>query len=184
MDTDGGGWTVFQRRDDIRPRQDFNRKWEDYKQGFGELEAEFWWGVDQLWRLTSTQDQEYELRVDLEDFDGKKRHAVYQNFRISSEENGYRLTVSNFTGNAGNSLEFNTNTMFSTTDRNHSGSRIPCAQLYYGGWWFTWNCGMSNLNGMYMSSPVTRQVSDGIIWVSWRGIFYSLKKTTMKFRAI
>ena len=184
MDTDGGGWTVFQRRDDVRPRQDFNRKWEDYKRGFGELEAEFWWGLDHLWRLTSTRDQEYELRIDLVDFEGKKRHAVYQNFRISSEENGYRLTVTNFTGNAGNSLQFNVDTMFSTTDKNHSGSRIPCAQLYYGGWWFTRNCGMSNLNGMYMSNPVTRQVSDGIIWVSWKGIFYSLKKTTMKFRAV
>ena len=48
MDTAGGRWTVFQRRDDIQPRQDFYLGWSDYKQGFGNLTGEFWWGLEYI----------------------------------------------------------------------------------------------------------------------------------------
>ena len=81
MDTDGGNWTVFQRRDDIKPRQDFYLGWAEYKHGFGNLTGEFWWGLDYLWQLTSVEDRKYELRIDLEDFGGRKRYTVYQDFK-------------------------------------------------------------------------------------------------------
>ena len=43
----------------------------------------------------------YELRVNLGDFEGNKRFAKYSHFRIGNEADGYRLTVSGYTGNAG-----------------------------------------------------------------------------------
>ena len=104
LDRDGGRWTVFQRRDDIQPRQDFFLGWREYKWGFGELDGEFWWGLQPLWLMTSQLDRRYELRIDLEDFDGQKRHAVYQEFRIVPEAAKYRLTVVNYTGDAGDGL--------------------------------------------------------------------------------
>ncbi|KFW75907.1 Angiopoietin-2, partial [Manacus vitellinus] len=72
----GGGWTVIQRRQD--GSVDFNRTWSEYRDGFGALSGEFWLGNDHIHRLTSQGD--YSLRIDLEDWNNKHKHAFYQLF--------------------------------------------------------------------------------------------------------
>ena len=62
--TAGGGWTVFQKR--YNGTVDFFRAWDDYKQGFGNLNSEFWLGLETIRRLTACSSNK--LRVDLEDF--------------------------------------------------------------------------------------------------------------------
>ena len=64
--TAGGGWTVFQKR--LDGSVDFYRGWADYKNGFGNLNGEFWLGLDTINRLTNTKNR---LRLDLEDTTGK-----------------------------------------------------------------------------------------------------------------
>uniref|UniRef100_A0A8C1G4X0 Si:ch211-203k16.3 n=1 Tax=Cyprinus carpio TaxID=7962 RepID=A0A8C1G4X0_CYPCA len=73
MDTDGGGWTVIQRRQD--GSVNFDRSWKEYKEGFGDLHTEYWLGNEHIHDLTSQGD--YMLRIDLEDWSGKHKHAVY-----------------------------------------------------------------------------------------------------------
>ncbi|XP_035684198.1 fibrinogen C domain-containing protein 1-like [Branchiostoma floridae] len=97
MDTDGGGWTLFQKRQD--GSMNFYRDWQAYKTGFGDLRGEFWLGNDHLHRLTA-QDV-YELRVDLEDFEGNTAYAKYNIFRVEDEVHKYRLTVDGYNGTAG-----------------------------------------------------------------------------------
>ena len=67
METDGGGWTVFQRRMD--GTVNFYRGWSDYLSGFGDLDGEFWLGLSKIHRLTTVNTT---LRVDLHDFSGNK----------------------------------------------------------------------------------------------------------------
>ncbi|XP_061459981.1 ficolin-1-like isoform X2 [Rhineura floridana] len=54
MDTDGGGWIVFQRR--VDGSVDFYRDWDSYKRGFGSQLTEFWLGNDNINLLTSLGD--------------------------------------------------------------------------------------------------------------------------------
>ena len=100
MTTDGGGWTVFQRR--LDGSVDFYLDWESYKNGFGDLNGEFWLGNDNLHRLTATDD--VILRVDLEDFDGNKTYAEYTTFKVADEEDNYRLLIERYSGTAGDSM--------------------------------------------------------------------------------
>ena len=68
--------------------------------GFGNLEGEFWLGNDNLHRLTAQG--EYELRVDLSDFESESRYALYDSFGIADLSDMYRLTLGRYSsGTAG-----------------------------------------------------------------------------------
>ena len=71
---------VIQRRGNFgEPRENFTRSWEEYKQGFGDLEQEFWWGNDKISRLT--REKPMMMRVELEAHDGRVAVAEYDTFR-------------------------------------------------------------------------------------------------------
>lgn len=100
MTTNGGGWTVFHRR--LHGSVDFYLDWESYKNGFGDLNGEFWLGNDDLHRLTAVG--EVTMRVDLEDFDADIRCAEYTTFEVADEADKYRLFIAGYNGTAGDSL--------------------------------------------------------------------------------
>ena len=100
MTTDGGDWTVFQKR--LDGSVDFYLGWESYKNGFGDLNGEFWVGNDNLHRLTAADD--VILRVDLEDFDGNIGYAEYTTFKVADEGDKYRLLIGGYSGTASDSM--------------------------------------------------------------------------------
>ena len=102
MVTDGGGWTVFQRR--LDGSVDFFLGWESYKNGFGYPCGEFWLGNDNLHRLTAADDMT--LRVDLEDFEDEIRYAEYSTFKVADEGDKYRVLIGGYSGTAGDSFSY------------------------------------------------------------------------------
>ena len=90
----GGGWTVFQKR--LDGSVDFYRGWNDYKLGFGNLNGEFWLGLDKIYRLTKSE--RCKLRVDLEDTAGKTAYAEYDMFAVTSERTKYQLGIGTYSG--------------------------------------------------------------------------------------
>ncbi|XP_076084886.1 fibrinogen-like protein 1 [Mytilus galloprovincialis] len=98
MSTDGGGWTVIQKRFD--GSVDFNRKWLECENGFGNVNGEFWFGNKYVHTLTASG--KYELRIDMVDKSNNTKYAVYKRFSIEDAASKYRLTVDDYSGNAGN----------------------------------------------------------------------------------
>ena len=84
-----GGWTLFQ------SSVDFSRGWNDYKRAFGNLNGEFWLGLDKINRLTKAKSR---LRVDLEDTKGNTAYADYDFFAVSSERIKYKLSLGFYSG--------------------------------------------------------------------------------------
>ncbi|XP_045462828.1 angiopoietin-1 [Harmonia axyridis] len=178
-----GGWTVIQRRDDFGdPRENFNRDWNDYKNGFGDPAKEFWLGNENIYMLTNNE--EYILRVELEDFEGNRRYAQYSHFKIYSEAEYYKLEIDGYEGTAGDSLNDpwygSNNSPFSTYNRDNDRSSLNCASMLKGGWWWK-SCGRG-LNGLYLNDPQDLTARQGIVWFRWRGWDYTLKKAMMMIK--
>ncbi|NXK93079.1 ANGL7 protein, partial [Formicarius rufipectus] len=177
METDGGGWTLIQRRK--VGLTSFNRDWKQYKEGFGNIRGDFWLGNENIYRLSRRPTV---LRVELEDWEGNTRYAQYQQFTLSNEINSYRLLVGNYSGNTGrDSLRYHNNTAFSTKDKDNDKCVDDCAQFRKGGYWYNC-CTDSNLNGVYYRRGEHTQSMDGITWYGWHGSTYSLKRVEMKIR--
>ena len=176
METDGGGWTVFQRRMD--GTVNFYCGWSDYLSGFGNLDGEFWLGLNKIHHLTIVNTT---LRVDLRDFSGNKRYAKYSVFNVGDSDTMYKLLVGGYTGDAGDSLKRQNGQKFTTKDSdNDINNNINCAVLFKGGWWYE-KCHESNLNGLYLSGAHT-SYADGVNWYHWKKYYYSLSFAEMKVK--
>ncbi|KAM4720853.1 ficolin-1-B-like [Rhinophrynus dorsalis] len=177
MDTDGGGWIVFQRRWD--GSLDFFRDWNSYKRGFGSQLTEFWLGNDNIHTLTSSGI--FHLRVDLIDFENLRSYAVYDSFSLSGESENYKLNLGAFTGgSAGDSLSYHKDRPFTTKDKDNDIYGTNCAISFKGAWWYG-SCHNANLNGLYLGGKHT-SYADGINWETGKGDYYSYKVSEMKFR--
>ena len=177
VDTADGGWTVFQKR--FNGSVDFYRGWDEYEQGFGHLNSEFWLGLRKIHQLT--QSGTWALRVDLEHFNGDSEYAIYDSFHIGDADSNYRLSIGSYSGTAGDSMTGSSsanNMQFSTYDRdNDDWAGGDCAGGWQGAWWYR-ACSSANLNGRYLGPSGTA----GMFW-HWPST-PSLKKSEMKIRRV
>uniref|UniRef100_G1NV70 Tenascin N n=1 Tax=Myotis lucifugus TaxID=59463 RepID=G1NV70_MYOLU len=174
MDTDGGGWIVFQRRN--TGQLDFFKRWRTYVEGFGDPTKEFWFGLDKLHNLTTGTPTRYEVRVDLQTAN-ESAYAVYDFFQVASSKERYRLTVGKYRGTAGDALSYHNGWKFTTFDRDNDIALSNCALTHHGGWWYK-NCHLANPNGRYGET----KHSEGVNWEPWKGHEFSIPYVELKIR--
>ncbi|KAI4873167.1 hypothetical protein NFI96_021822, partial [Prochilodus magdalenae] len=143
MSTDGGGWVVFMRRQN--GKVDFYRNWKNYTSGFGDVNDEFWLGLNNLHKITSSG--QYELRVDLRD-GPESAYAQYDRFVVGEPRSRYKVQIGAYSGSAGDSMTYHHNRPFSTYDNDNDIAVTNCALSYKGAYWYK-NCHRVNLMGRY-----------------------------------
>ncbi|XP_075054532.1 fibrinogen gamma chain isoform X2 [Mixophyes fleayi] len=197
----GSAWTVLQRR--LDGSVDFNKNWNQYKEGFGYLSptdtTEFWLGNEKIHQITTQSTTPYVLRIDMEDWSGQKSTADYSTFRVNPEKDNYRLTYAYFIdGDAGDAFDgfdfgddasdkfftSHNGMQFSTYDRDNDKFDGNCAEQDGSGWWMN-RCHAGHLNGKYYqggtySESETKGFDNGITWATFRSRWYSLKRVSMK----
>ncbi|XP_044158320.1 LOW QUALITY PROTEIN: tenascin-like [Bufo gargarizans] len=175
QDTDGGGWTVFQRR--TNGKLDFYQRWRTYVEGFGDPSDEFWLGLEWLHKLTSTP-VKYELRVDLRVGD-ESAYAVYSTFNVGTSRDRYKLLVGGYSGTAGDALNYHNGLKFTTWDKDNDLALTNCALSHRGAFWYK-NCHLANPNGQYGDN----NHSMGVNWEPWKGHEFSIPFIELKMRPL
>nr|XP_045609685.1 fibrinogen C domain-containing protein 1-like isoform X2 [Procambarus clarkii] len=180
LQTDGGGWTVFLNRQQQPKQVNFTRTWKEYRQGFGDVTAEYWLGNEYLHQLTAKA--AHVLRVDAEDFNGSRRWGVWGRFRVEDEDHNYKLLAVMYSSNStlGDGLLWHSGMQFSTIDKDNDKHKGSCAHEYKGGWWYN-VCHNANPTGILTNSDDF----DSVGWVYWSPRQYkwaSLRWLQMKIR--
>ncbi|KAL7727290.1 hypothetical protein ACLKA6_016042 [Drosophila palustris] len=162
--TDGVAWTVIQRRSSNNNNwENFNRGWDEYRTGFGNLSKDFWFGNEFIHKIAYRDD--YILRIELEDHNGLNAWAEYGLFRLDSESFNYQLVIGE--------LNENSTTPDALTYHNRMDFRVTVDDEACAGWWLDDRCleSKSNLNGQR------------IIWNNWHNE-YSLNASRMLIRPL
>ena len=133
----GGGWLVVQRRQD--GSGDFNRTWVEYEDGFGKLNGEFWYGLRALHCLTGQGG--WEMRMDIKLVDDRSIFLQYEQFKVASAKEKYKLTVGGFQGTTTDPMAYSNGMNFSTKDSDNDQYNGICALAFgpaspQGGWWY------------------------------------------------
>ncbi|XP_026998312.1 angiopoietin-related protein 4 [Tachysurus fulvidraco] len=176
--TSDAGWTIIQRRHD--GSVDFDQLWNEYQNGFGNLDGEFWLGLEKMYHVT--KDEDFILKIQMTDWRNELQSVQYR-IHLNGEHSNYSLQIlESSDGNLESSLSTESSSLpFSTRDRDNDRKHdFNCAKHLSGGWWFS-NCGRSNLNGRYFITPPKQrhQRKQGMFWKTWHGRYYSLKSTVM-----
>ena len=134
-----GGWTRIMNRVKLeKGNLFFNRTWQDYKNGFGSIEDNYWMGLENMRNIIGNK--RMQLRIEMFNKNDQIAFLVYDYFNIDSESNSYKLTIwSKTDGNTYDTLSYHNSMKFSTFDRdNDQYPSDSCAKDYNGGWWFNY----------------------------------------------
>uniref|UniRef100_A0A914X702 Fibrinogen C-terminal domain-containing protein n=1 Tax=Plectus sambesii TaxID=2011161 RepID=A0A914X702_9BILA len=187
MTTDGGGWTVIQRRIDDN-LSFYDKLWNDYKVGFNNgLENNFWLGNDIIHVLTN-KNSNVAVRVDI--WGDRNPNSTNPNGSWSEMHNGiiiddeahfYRLHL--LSGKAAtyedDNLSLSSGLNFSTVDAIHGPSPSCYSSAYQSGGWWLYGCSDGDLNGKYV--PPKWGTGYGFSW-DYENVYINPKQSRMMLR--
>ena len=81
--TDSGGWIVIQ-RNRRNSQLSFDKNWKEFEEGFGDLNKDFWAGLELMHTLT--QRGQWEMRVDYQKDDYTWSYLHYEQFSVGSAD--------------------------------------------------------------------------------------------------
>ncbi|KAK7090736.1 hypothetical protein V1264_010496 [Littorina saxatilis] len=143
---------------------DFNRPWQDYVNGFGDisldLNAEHWLGLEKMHHLTANP-RTYKLRFQIILTNDSNWYTTFKEFKVMGSAQGYSFTVNPnpITFQVDDCMTSLVNTPFSTYDNDNDGSGgINCAESRGGGWWF------KGANCAPVCSPLGKLTTDPAMW--------------------
>ena len=133
----GGGWTVWLRRCSQIDDTNFNRTWDEYKNGFGRQEganSEFYLGNEIVHLLTHNYpSRNGEFRIDAISYNNNSYGLSTGGFRLDSEADKYRLRV----GNERDNVNVLGTAILYLKDQPFTTGSTKCRSTYRGiHWWF------------------------------------------------
>lgn len=123
-----------------------------------------------------------ELHVYLDTFENEVAEAQYSSSSVSDADSGYVISVSGYSGTAGDSFKRHNGMILSTHDKDQDNSTGNCSAIFKGAWWYN-DCHHSNLNGQYFGGLHTTY-ADGVNWYRFKDSLYSLRTVIMKLKRL
>ncbi|XP_066910328.1 ficolin-2-like [Clytia hemisphaerica] len=154
---------------------DFNRGWQSYKEGFGDVNGDYWIGLETI-RETSVLLNNTLIRIQGESFNRDRRFIIAKKYKLHSG------TMINDEWDIGRDWTYHDGLMFTTrdddNDKNGGGNcahEFPCARWYL-------NCYALNANKAPSKQQQT-SYAGGISWPAWLGSHsQSLKAMNMAIK--
>ncbi|KRX73088.1 O-phosphoseryl-tRNA(Sec) selenium transferase [Trichinella sp. T6] len=174
LETDGGGWTIIQRREN--PLVDFNGNWAEYRDGFGD-ENDFWIGNEYLHQISNyrLRNGGLKLCVELLD-DGNEIHVdCWTHFYVASEYERYLLLLGIYKGSSKyDNFLTSRGRVFATYDNDNSA--MPT------GWWMNLQCRPEGTLNLPLQSSLNTPYIEGIFWRTRNQGLKHIVKTVMRIR--
>jgi Fibrinogen beta and gamma chains, C-terminal globular domain len=133
----------------------WNRPWQDYKNGFGTLGSDYWFGLQKLYQLTAAAP--YRIRIEVRQVPlNVTLFLQMAAFSVADESQYYKLTWSVMTGSSALTSSspdtFHNGKTFVTYD-NSRGSF--CLGSNGGGWWYSTCCKICPTSVLLTSSCIS-----------------------------
>ena len=177
---------TIQRR--ISDSVDFDRDWDDYVTGFGDVDGNYWMGLEEIHQLTTTN--YVSLYIDIETLEGEPFTVKLHTFSVGNATNNYAM---HYSGESQTSDRLKNRVfpdiyngmMFTTRDRDNDlrGDGNCASDLYRGGWWYG-NCAYINPNGNYEGDVTPTHTGILVLYIDTRDGHYAFTKAVRSVEMI
>ena len=168
----------------------FERSWDEYAVGFGDVDGNFWLGLDTIHDLTTACTMK--LRIDVVPFNLPAVSIPYPHFHVGDAASQYLLNINDNDNDITSdntrddslyiSFTYISGSKFSTYDRDNDGSSFNCSLHFRAGWWCHYRTPL-NLNGVYGGDSVLNNYNMFMYYLS-DNYLEPIRTVTMKIKSI